>query len=147
MRISTRGRYALGAMVDVALYSGNGPVSRQDIAERQEMSADYVVQLLWHLQGAGMVEGVKGAGDWFRLARHGGAIRAGNVVRAANAPTAVVHDNSPCRHGVPGHRDGSGTVPCAQADSRWRGSSGGAHIELSGRSAAEIIDSGCLPAG
>ena len=45
IRVSTRGRYALRAMVDLALHSGEAPVLRQDIAERQDISADYVAQL------------------------------------------------------------------------------------------------------
>ena len=49
IRISTRGRYALRAMVDLGQHGGNGPVPRQEIAERQEISADYVPQLFRHL--------------------------------------------------------------------------------------------------
>ena len=54
MRISTRGRYALRAMLDVAQHSGSGPVPRQEIAARQEISADYVAQLFKQLQAAGL---------------------------------------------------------------------------------------------
>jgi Rrf2 family iron-sulfur cluster assembly transcriptional regulator len=50
MRISARGRYASRAMVDLAQHAGNGPVARQDIAEREAISADYVAQLFGHLQ-------------------------------------------------------------------------------------------------
>ena len=96
MRISTRGRYALRAILDVAQYSGNGPVSRQDIAERQEISADYVAQLFRPLQSAGLVEGVKGPGGGYRLGRDAGLIRAGDVVRAVEGPVAVVHCTLPC---------------------------------------------------
>jgi Rrf2 family cysteine metabolism transcriptional repressor len=96
MRISTRGRYSLRAMVDVAQHSGNGPVSRQDIAERQEISADYVAQLFRHLQLAGLVEGVKGPGGGYRLARDARLIRAGDVVRVVEGPVAVVHCTLPC---------------------------------------------------
>ena len=62
IRITTRGRYALRAMVDLALYGGAGPVGRHDIAERQDISADYVAQLFQRLQDVGLVEGVKGPG-------------------------------------------------------------------------------------
>jgi Rrf2 family cysteine metabolism transcriptional repressor len=96
MRISTRGRYALRAIIDVAQHSGKGPVSRQDIAERQEISADYVAQLFRHLQPVGLVEGVKGPGGGYRLARDAALIRAGDVVRAVEGPIAVVHCALPC---------------------------------------------------
>jgi Rrf2 family cysteine metabolism transcriptional repressor len=96
MRISTRGRYALRAMVDLAQHGGNGPVSRQDISERQEISADYLAQLFMHLQSAGLVEGVKGPGGGYQLLRDPSLIRAGDVVRAAEGPVAVVHCTLPC---------------------------------------------------
>lgn len=96
IRISTRGRYALRAMVDVAQHSGGRPVARQDIAERQEISADYVAQLFRHLQAAGLVEGVKGPGGGYRLARDAALIRAGDVVEAVEGPVAVVACTLPC---------------------------------------------------
>jgi Rrf2 family cysteine metabolism transcriptional repressor len=96
MRISTRGRYALRAMVDLAEHGDEGPVSRQELAERQEISADYVAQLFRHLQSAGFVEGVKGPGGGYRLLRDPSLIRAGDVIRAAEGPVAVVHCTLPC---------------------------------------------------
>ncbi len=90
MRISTRGRYALRAMVDVAQNSANGPVPRQGIAVRQEISADYVAQLFRQLQAAGLVEGVKGPGGGYRLTRDAAAITAGDIVQAVEGPIAVV---------------------------------------------------------
>ena len=96
IRVSTRGRYALRAMVDLAQHAGNGPVSRQEIAERQEISADYLAQLFRHLQSAGLVKGVKGPGGGYRLGRDAAHIRAGDIVRAAEGPVAVVHCALPC---------------------------------------------------
>ena len=90
IRVSTRGRYALRAMVDVALYSDDQPVLRQDIAERQAISADYVAQLFSDLRRAGLVEGVKGPGGGYRLARDASAITAGDVISAVEGPVAVV---------------------------------------------------------
>jgi len=96
MRISTRGRYALRAMVDLAQHGDYGPVLRQELSERQEISADYLAQLFMHLQAAGLVEGVKGPGGGYRLARDPSSIRAGDVVRAVEGPVAVVHCTLPC---------------------------------------------------
>ena len=78
-------------MVDLALHADKGPVLRQDIARRQGISADYVAQLFRRLHEAGLVEGVKGPGGGYRLAREAAAIRAGDVVRAVEGPMAVVH--------------------------------------------------------
>ncbi|MFQ6101310.1 MAG: RrF2 family transcriptional regulator [Anaerolineae bacterium] len=91
IRISTRGRYALRAMVDLALHAAEGPVLRQDIAERQELSADYVAQLFRQLRVAGLVEGVKGPGGGYVLARDAATISAGDVVQVVEGPVAVVH--------------------------------------------------------
>lgn len=104
MRISTRGRYALRALLDVARHDGDGPVSRQDIAGRQEISADYVAQLFRHLQTAGLVEGVKGPGGGYRLGRAAASITVADVVRAVEGPVALVEcvlaeceEAQPCR--------------------------------------------------
>jgi len=91
MRMSTRGRYALRAMVDLALHADEGPVLRRDIVARQEMSADYVAQLFRRLRAAGLVKGVKGPGGGYKLARDAVTIRAGDVVRAVEGPIAAVH--------------------------------------------------------
>lgn len=91
MRISTRGRYALRAMVDLALHADFGPVLRQDIAARQEISADYVAQLFRYLHAAGLVGGVKGPGGGYVLACDAATITAGDVIRAVEGPVAVVH--------------------------------------------------------
>ena len=91
IRISTRGRYALRAMVDLALHADEEPVLRRDIAARQEVSADYVAQLFQQLRAAGLVKGVKGPGGGYRLARDAETICVGDVVRAVEGPVAVVH--------------------------------------------------------
>jgi Rrf2 family iron-sulfur cluster assembly transcriptional regulator len=83
-------------MVDLAQHGDNGPVSRQAISERQEISADYVAQLFGYLQTAGLVEGVKGPGGGYRLARDAGRISAADVVQAVEGPLAVVHCALPC---------------------------------------------------
>ena len=96
MRISTRGRYALRAMVDLAQHGDNDPVLRQDVSERQGISADYVAQLFRQVQAAGLVEGVRGPGGGYRLIRDPALIRAGDVVRAVEGPVAVAQCTLPC---------------------------------------------------
>jgi Rrf2 family protein len=101
IRVSTRGRYALRALVDLALHADEGPVARQDIAARQGISADYVAQLFRRLHQVRLVEGVKGPGGGYHLARDATAITVLDVVQAVEGPVAVVHciapdDDSPC---------------------------------------------------
>lgn len=96
MRISTRGRYALRAMVDLAQNGEDGPVPRRELSERQQISAAYIAQLSRRLQAAGLVEGVKGPGGGYQLARDAAEIRAGDVVRAVEGPVAVVQCTYSC---------------------------------------------------
>lgn len=91
IRITTRGRYALRAMVDLALHSGEEPVARQDIAARQDISPDYVAQLFRELQDADLVEGVRGPGGGYLLARDPDQISARDIVEAAEGPIALVY--------------------------------------------------------
>ncbi|MCP4542804.1 MAG: Rrf2 family transcriptional regulator [Chloroflexi bacterium] len=104
MRISTRGRYALRAMVDLALHTDDAPILRRDIAARQEISADYVAQLFRQLGTANIVRGIKGPGGGYTLARDAITISVGDIVRAVEGPIAVVNcvtsdDNFDCRQG------------------------------------------------
>ena len=111
MRISTRGRYALRAAVELAAHTDDGPVLRRDIAERQGISADYVAQLFRPLCSAGLVEAIKGPGGGYQLARHPATIRAGDVVRAAEGPIAVVECCIPDKTPSCDRRDNCPTYP------------------------------------
>jgi Rrf2 family protein len=88
-------------MVDLAQHGNGRPVPRQETAERQEISADYLAQLFRHLQSAGLVEGVKGPGGGYQLARDAAKISAGDVVRAVEGQVAVVHCTLPDSDGEP----------------------------------------------
>ena len=89
VRVSTRGRYALRAVIDVALNGHQGPRARRDIAKGQGISADYVAQLFRLLREAGIVRGVRGPGGGYALGRDAADITAGDVVRAVEGPLAV----------------------------------------------------------
>jgi len=92
IRVSTKGRYALRAMIDLAMHSDDAPVARRDIADRQDISADYAAQLFRPLEDVGLVEGVKGPGGGYRLTRAPGEIRAREVVEALEGAVAL----APC---------------------------------------------------
>ncbi|MBN1315959.1 MAG: Rrf2 family transcriptional regulator [Anaerolineales bacterium] len=91
MRISTRGRYALRAMVDLAENGGGEPVLRSDLAARQDISAEYIAQIFKDLREAGLVLATKGPGGGYMLAKAASSIRAGDVIRAVEGPIAAVH--------------------------------------------------------
>jgi len=95
VRLSTRGRYALRAMIDLALHTDGEPVLRSDIAERQEISTDYIEQLFVKLRKAGFIESVKGPGGGYILAKSPDQIRAGDIIRTVEGPIALVHCVAP----------------------------------------------------
>ena len=105
LKVSTRGRYALRAMLDVAQYGSAAPVPRSEIAERQELSPDYVAQLFRRLRDAGLVLGIKGPSGGYSLARSPEEIRIGEIVRAVEGPIATVD----CVLSMPGR-------PCHRLD-------------------------------
>ena len=90
MRLSTLGRYALRAMVDLAQHQDQGPVLRKEIAERQELSSNYLAQLFARLGRAGLVKSVFGPGGGYVLARSAKEISAGDVLRAVEESLAPV---------------------------------------------------------
>ena len=69
MKMSTKGRYAVMAMIDIAEHSRGQPVSLAEIAERQDISQEYLEQLFGKLRKAQMVESARGPGGGYRLAR------------------------------------------------------------------------------
>lgn len=69
MRLTTKGRYAVTAMLDLALHSDQGPVSLAEISERQHISLSYLEQLFAKLRRRGLVQSVRGPGGGYRLNR------------------------------------------------------------------------------
>ncbi len=82
MRLSTVGRYALRAMVDLALNNEDGPARCAEIARRQEVSDQYLSQLFLKLKRADLVHSIRGPGGGYVLARGADEISAGDVLRA-----------------------------------------------------------------
>ena len=84
MRLTTKGRFAVTAMIDLALNSGDGPVTLAAISERQKISLSYLEQLFGRLRRYGLVESVRGPGGGYCLARPDADITIADVVRAVD---------------------------------------------------------------
>jgi Rrf2 family iron-sulfur cluster assembly transcriptional regulator len=84
MKLTSKGRYAVTAMLDVALHSAKGPVPLADISERQEISLSYLEQLFACLRREMLVSSVRGPGGGYMLSREPEAISIGEVVKAVN---------------------------------------------------------------
>ena len=98
MKLSTKGRYGLRALIDLALYSENETVSIQSIARRQNISDSYLEQLMRKLRSAGLSVSVRGAQGGYKLARPANEISVGDVLRALEGSLEAVtcggEDNS-----------------------------------------------------
>lgn len=84
MKLTSKGRYAVTAMLDVAMHSTDGPVPLADISERQGISLSYLEQLFAKLRKNGLVSSVRGPGGGYRLGTDACDISVGMVVRAVD---------------------------------------------------------------
>ena len=82
MKLSTKGRYGLRAMIDLARYSEKEPVSISSVAARQEISEGYLEQMMPLLKKAGLVKSIRGAGGGYILAKEMKESSAGDILRA-----------------------------------------------------------------
>ena len=104
MKLSTRGRYGLKAMFDLALGYGEGPISLTSISERQAISVNYLEQLISPLRKASLVESVRGAQGGYMLARKPDEITVGKILTTLEGPLAptdcvvVDGDDEICDH-------------------------------------------------
>lgn len=86
MKLSTKGRYAVMAMVDLARHSGGKPVALGEIATRQEISLSYLEQLFGRLRRGGLVKSVRGPGGGYLLARPLDDTRISDIILAVDEP-------------------------------------------------------------
>ena len=90
MMISTKGRYGLRLMLDLAKEGNEGPVSVREISTRLDISEKYLEQIMSRFSKAGLVKSIRGAQGGYVLARNANEITAGEVLRAAEGSIAPV---------------------------------------------------------
>ena len=90
MKISTRGRYALRTMVDLAQHGGEGLVTLKDVATRQALSQKYLEQIVTQLSKAGLVKGVRGPQGGYRLSREAKDYNVGEILELVEGSLAPV---------------------------------------------------------
>ena len=86
MRLTTKGRFAVTAMIDVAMHNGGGPVTLAGVSERQKISLSYLEQLFGKLRRHGLVESVRGPGGGYNLARPASALSVADIITAVDEP-------------------------------------------------------------
>lgn len=103
MRLTTKGRYAVTAMLDLALHATEAPVPLADISQRQGISLSYLEQLFSRLRRQGLVESARGPGGGYRLARGAGEIAVVDVINAIDENVNVTRcgGQGDCQDGEP----------------------------------------------
>jgi len=104
MKLSSKGRYAVTAMMDIAMHDRIGPVTLADISYSQGISLSYLEQLFAKLRKSGLVEGLRGPGGGYRLARQARDISIADIVTAVDEKVDVTrcegkedcHDGDRC---------------------------------------------------
>lgn len=104
MRLTTKGRFAVTAMADLAMRNGKGPVTLASISERQKISLSYLEQLFGKLRRNNIVIAVRGPGGGYCLARPGAQITIADIIMAVDEPVdstrcggkADCHDEQQC---------------------------------------------------
>jgi Rrf2 family iron-sulfur cluster assembly transcriptional regulator len=137
MRLSTKGRYAVMAMADLAgsdPEQGTRPVALADIAARQDISLSYLEQLFAKLRRGGLVSSVRGPGGGYRLARPAGDVRIADIIVAVDEPIAATR----CKTGS--------SKGCAKSGARcvthdlWEELGQQIHVFLSSVSLADVVE-------
>lgn len=90
MKISTKGRYSVTALYELALRYGEGPVSLKSVAQSQGLSENYLEQLMVPLRRAGIVQSIRGAQGGYMLAKSPAEITISSIIIAVEGPIAVV---------------------------------------------------------
>ncbi len=135
MRLSTKGRYAVMAMADLASRdTGTWPVSLGEIADRQEISLSYLEQLFAKLRKGGLVESVRGPGGGYRLSRAAADLRVADIILAVDEPINATR----CKTGSP--KGCTGTASRCLTHDLWEELGRQIHVFLSSVSLADVVE-------
>ncbi len=131
MRLTTKGRYAVTAMLDLAIHQGHGPIALADIAQRQGISLSYLEQLFAKLRKRALVTSVRGPGGGYNLARPASEIPVAEVIAAVDESV----DTTRCGGGHNCQNDG----PCL-THALWYDLSNLIYAHLSQISLQQLVD-------
>jgi Rrf2 family transcriptional regulator, iron-sulfur cluster assembly transcription factor len=130
MRLTTKGRYAVTAMLDLALHAERGPVSLADISERQGISLSYLEQLFARLRRFNLVKSVRGPGGGYQLMQETKLVSVAQVVDAVDESLDATRceGKGDCHHGE-----------VCLTHHLWEDLSKQIHVFLSGISLADLV--------
>ena len=139
MKLSTKGRYAMVALADLALASDEALLSLAEISRRQDISLSYLEQLFVKLRRAGLVDSVRGPGGGYRLAKPASEIRVADILGAVDETVSAMHTGAGASGGVSGSRAQSMT------NRLWEGLSAHVYVFLHQTRLSDVIQNELAP--
>ena len=139
MKLSTKGRYAMVAMADLALQKGDGLVSLSELSRRQDISLPYLEQLFVKLRRAELVDSVRGPGGGYRLSRPASEIRVVDIFSAVDETVSALHTGAGASGGVSGSRAQSMT------NRLWESLSAHVYVFLHQTRLSDVVQNGLTP--
>jgi Rrf2 family iron-sulfur cluster assembly transcriptional regulator len=139
MKLSTKGRYAMVALADLAMSKDGALLSLGEISKRQDISLPYLEQLFVKLRRAGLVESVRGPGGGYRLARSASDIRVSEILGAVDETVDAMHTGAGASGAVSGSRAQSLT------NRLWEGLSAHVYVFLHQTRLSDVISNELAP--
>jgi len=139
MKLSTKGRYAMVALSDLALQPDGALVSLSEVSRRQDISLPYLEQLFVKLRRAGLVESVRGPGGGYRLARPASEIRVADVLGAVDETVDAMHKGAGASGGT------SGSKAQSLTNRLWEGLSAHVYVFLHQTRLSDVTENTLAP--
>ncbi|HAR52014.1 MULTISPECIES: Rrf2 family transcriptional regulator [Roseovarius] len=139
MKLSTKGRYAMVALADIAMQEANGLVTLGDVSRRQDISLPYLEQLFVKLRRAELVASVRGPGGGYRLARPPSEIRVAEILAAVDETVDALHKGAGASGAASGSRAQSMT------NRLWEGLSAHVYVFLHQTRLSDVIENELAP--
>ena len=139
MKLSTKGRYAMVALADIALQQGDALVTLGEISKRQDISLPYLEQLFVKLRRADLVASVRGPGGGYRLARSASDIRVSDILAAVDETVDALHKGA----GASGAASGSKAQ--SMTNRLWEGLSAHVYVFLHQTRLSDVVGNELAP--
>ena len=140
MKLSTKGRYAMVALADLAMRdAGRGLTPLAELSQRQDISLAYLEQLFVKLRRAGLVDSVRGPGGGYRLARPPAEIRVSDILEAVDETVSAMTTGAGAKGGVSGSRAQSMT------NRLWESLSAHVYVFLHQTRLSDVVENGLTP--
>ena len=139
MKLSTKGRYAMVALVDLAMMRGDALLSLAEISKRQDISLPYLEQLFGKMRRAGLVDSVRGPGGGYRLSQSPSDIRVSDILEAVDETVSALHTGA----GASGAASGSKAQ--SLTNRLWEGMSAHVYVFLHQTRLSDIVQNELAP--